>query len=280
MKLYVPLTRLIRNGAHVSGILLAIEFHDRKWKVVSLVSSGGIFRNPASDVMFVVPALVRKDLIARAGTEIVSSDDAETAARVQILKVLRKFEKMLDASVGAIGRLNMKTLCDRVSSPDPEKWNRMTLPEVVSILCPEEHMSPATSWAVHTMLMRSPLHFVADPLNYFTTQRLYVRPRQHVREIEAIDEMRRAGSFAIDAFVSRAQQVMAASRKRAIESSSQFPSKKVNSHEVFNQHDVTILGFLLHAFLPHRLIQGDPYQNGLSYILKKLAPKVDRINHT
>jgi len=249
------------------------EYIERKWRVITLMSTGELWAPLRDDIMFTVPNLAPADLATRCGTWEIARKETELHARVEILKRLRQIERAVEDAYTILCQSTVDVY-SLVRSPNTEEWSTTTVAEVARIFSPKPTL--VSTFATHKYLMNRPLAYVAHH-DYRSTHSFDVRPQSHIDQIETIRTWSRLSNGPIDTFVSSARPVMALNKKIYTESYGDLPTQRQAEHS-WTGDDAVILAFLLNSLRPYRSIQADPYSLGQSAILKKIDPHRPFVN--
>ena len=253
----------------IHGVVLGSELKEQKWSIVTLVSTGETWTHAKDDIAFVIPAHVPNDLAARCGTSESARTHKELMARVEVLRRIRDVEKAVENAYNTVGR-SIHTVYPQVKSPHADEWSKVTVAQAVQLFQPAVEPSLMIAFAIHKHLMRLNKEFVPDYYSYRTSQLFNVRPETHVDTIKKVVEMSRTKDGSIDAFSRRVREVTASNRARALESWSEPPSQQQVDGSAFTADDRVIIDFLQQSVRARPASQADPYELGLSAIIKKL----------
>jgi hypothetical protein len=182
---------------------------------------------------------------------------------------MQQLEQALAEVRGGLG----DTLTDAYSkfrSSDPNKWEQVTVAEMANIVAPNRPLDFLTRFAIHKYLMNRSTEFVADALRYRTSQMFHVRPKSQVDRLAKVRQFAHQPKGLIQAFATRAREVIAENRKRAKESWAEHHSEHPRNREVFMSEDRIIIDFLRDSFRTVRTTQQDPYRVPVSTIVKAI----------
>lgn len=240
---------------------------DRRWRFVTLTSSGEIWFPVREDIMFTLPSLVPPDLAERCGITEIAEGESNIHARVEVLKRLKHMEKVVEQTYAVWGE-KAPYAYDAVKDKDPSKWARTTVGDVADRVLPNANL--IAIFVTHKFLMNNPIHFVAHPY-YHTFPAFHVRPQSHVEELQTIKEWIRQRNGPIQAFANKAQTIIEKNQRSHEQWPVGTPSRAVGDHS-WTSKDKVILSFLLRSLRPYRSTQSDPYSLGRSAILKAIHP--------
>lgn len=256
-----------RNNVALYGIVLGEEFHIDVWRLVCLSSTGEVWRPLKHDAMFVVPAAASRDLVARATTSVITSHPSEVSARVELLKILRDFERATTPLFNSLEHIITRTLWEKAAQEDT--WASITLADAVGILQPNR-TGVVPTFAVHKQLMARSLQFEADQM-YQHNKVVHVRPKSHVATLHKVMSWIREGETGpLGAFVGRAKPFMEKNRTRLRERWGEKPSAEPfgEGDLPWTEDDYAVVDFLKHSLRQTRSTQTDPYVVGVLGILK------------
>lgn len=258
-----------RGLTSASGIVLGHALVDNRNYILSLSLSGDIITHYAADVFFEIPQMVPRDLAERAGIAPSPTRRTEISARVEILKRLRELEHRVAQSYCAIGSRNI-ALYPLVRSPSSNEWSTVTVSQAAKLISDPENMNHYNLLATHRYLMNHTVEFVPHFTSHRTVQVWDVRPHSHVNKLVVVRDLIHQSSPAIESFVSKARSIMAANRKRAMESWSESPTLELDTDIRYTQEDRLIVDVLHHSLHRRRHVRADPYSLVVTAILKKL----------
>jgi hypothetical protein len=258
----------LRNEICAHGVVIGEIQVDRRWKYVTLTSSGEIWLPVREDILFTIPALVPAELAARCGETEIAEGEVNIHARVEVLKRLKYIEKAVEDAY-AICSHPSPEVYDAVKHRNPSRWARTTVAEVASLFFPEPNL--IAIFATHKFLMNRPMQFVAHP-HYHSVHSFNVRPQMHVDELQMIMSWTRLRDGPIQDFGYKAQAIIQKNKRSPEQSPVGTPSQAQGDHS-WNFKDKLILSFLLRSLRPTRSTQPDPYSLGQSAILKAINSK-------
>lgn len=258
-----------RGLTSASGIVLGHALVDNRNYILTLSLSGDILTHYVADIFFEIPQMVPRDLAERAGITPSPTKSREINARVEILRQLREVERRVVQSYCAIGSRNI-ALYPLVRSPNSKEWSTVTVPQAAQLISDPQNMDYYNLLATHRYLMNHTVEFVPHFTSHRTVQMWAVRPQSHVNKLVAVRDLIHQSSPAIDSFVSKARVIMAANRKRSIESWNEPPTQELNTDVRYTQEDRLIIDVLHQSLHRRRHIRGDPYSLVVATILKKL----------
>ena len=241
---------------------------DNRNYILSLSLSGDILTHYVTDVFFEIPQMVPRDLAGRAGITSSPTRKTEISARVEILRRLREVERRVAQSYCAIGSRNV-ALYPFVRSPSSDEWSTVTVPQAAKLISDPKNLDYYNLLATHRYLMNHTVEFVPHFTSHRTAQVWAVRPQSHVNKLVAVRDLIHQSSPAIDSFVSKSRSIMAANRKRSIESWNESPTQELNTDIRYTQEDRLIIDVLRHSLHRRRHIRADPYSPVVTTILKK-----------
>lgn len=258
----------VRNEISSHGVVLGEQLEDKRWRVITLMSSGEIWDPMKEDIMFSVPAVATSDLVSRCGLGLVATKKTELNARVAVLKLIREVETTIEEATKRLHRTG-DTIFSVVAASDPHKWETTTVEDVARLISSKPDL--ITVFATHKYLMNRPNYYVAQQA-YHTTHKISVRPKADVEELDTILSWSRTKDGPIDSFAAKAREVIELNKRNYTDSHAEPPTRLPALH-TWSKDDSIIIAFLLHSLRPHRTTQGDPYSIGQSAILRRLDPK-------
>ena len=229
-----------------------------------LMSSGEIWSPNVHDIHFALPPIAPGDLARRCGTDLITTDEGQQNARVQMLRRIRLVEKTLENKFHIVSA-SSHDLYENLRHPDPVKWGGTTVREVTKALRLNGLLS---EFAVHKFLMNNPINYVAEP-GYSTSQKFKVFPKAHVEDLEAVEAWMKWEGSPLAAFAEKARGIVVANREKLRLGFTSAPSWRPAQHE-WDQNDRTILRVLMNALRFQRSSQSDPYVIPVSAILKSV----------
>ncbi|KAF8896467.1 hypothetical protein BD779DRAFT_1496070 [Infundibulicybe gibba] len=159
-----------RNELSCHGMVLTEKYVDRRWHVVTLMSSGELWSPIRDDIMFSIPGLASHDLVLRCGTSEVATKTTEINARVEVLKRLQVIEKSVEDGYNYIYQRNID-IYGQLKSSDPLKWSSTTVEDVARLISP--NITTNSVFSAHKYLMNNSMHFVAHhPTELVTTRKV------------------------------------------------------------------------------------------------------------
>lgn len=258
-----------RNGVIGHGVVTTTRMQDGREKVVCIVSFGEIWENLPEDILFSIPNFVDPIITARCGSATIAENDHQIAARVKVLKQLRSLENQLEQEYFSItGHLG--NVYHKVRSSDPNEWAQVTTMEVVNMIAEGKPPSLIRTLAVHQHLMRRSAEFVASSTQFRATNTFWVRPKAHLDEIQAVEQMIKKGDE-LGEFIAKAQKIIAENRAKTELTLSEPPRQESVDRTPFNRNDLRIIRFLQNSIRTKRSIQLDPYIIPTSILMKKLG---------
>ncbi|KAI0705779.1 RNB-domain-containing protein [Cerioporus squamosus] len=271
------LVEIRRSIKPIRGVVLFSVLYKRRWTVQTLVSNGEIWQHSEHDVTFEIPGFIPKKLADKCGLFEVAQSETEIAARVDILKRLRTFEKRFEYDYLLIPELARSTsFYERVAHPDGKTWTQITTRQAAEMLLGKKSTLTADDlFSVQSYLMDQGDLFVSEARRFLQTQLFWVRPRQEVEDFQTVHRLIVNKSSALDAFVSKARAIVVNSRQRALDSFNEPPSRQPLDGLQWAAEDRTIMRFLVASMQNRRIIQSDPYDIPLAHILKKLELYTD-----
>lgn len=258
-----------RGLTSASGIVLGHALVDNRNYILSLSLSGDILRHYVADIFFEIPQMIPRDLAERAGITPSPTKRTEIGARVEILRRLREVERRVVQSYCAIGSRNI-ALYPLVRSPNSDEWSTVTVSRAAGLISNPQNTDYYDLLATHRYLMNHAIEFVPHFTSHRTVQVWVVRPQSHVNKLVAVRDLIHQSSPAIDSFVSKARVIMAANRKRSIESWNEPPTQEPNIDVRYTKEDRLIIDVLHHSLHRRHHIRADPYSPVVTTILKKL----------
>ena len=220
--------------------------------------------------MFDLPSIVSQDLALRCGMQIYGENKVEINARVELLRRIRQLELAMAEVRNGLGR-TLSSLYLKVRSPNPDEWTQITITEAAKIIAPDAPLDFLTLFAVHKYMMDHPKEFVADSVQYRSTQTFHLRPKSHVDRLEKVLVFAHQEDGPIQAFAPRARKIIDENRQRAKKSWAEPHSEHPRDREVFTPEDGIIIDFLRDTMRAARYIQGNPYTVSVSKIVKTIG---------
>ncbi|KAI0749436.1 RNB-domain-containing protein [Daedaleopsis nitida] len=244
----------------------------RQWIIHALSSGGEIWAASEHDVTFQIPNFINKKLVEQCGMFADVDHESQSAARVEVLKKLRTFEKRLEYDYHLIPeKVRHISLYDLVAHPDPTKWGMVTTREAAEkLLGPQTAYSDQELFAIQSYLFDTEELYVSTARRFLQKQAFMVRPRQEVEDLRLVSRMVLHEDPAIDQFVSKARKVIMEARQRALDSWTEPPTKAPLDGPQWTEKDRAILRFFTASLQNRRIIQTDPYMVPVAQILKKL----------
>ncbi|KAI0956080.1 hypothetical protein AcV7_006584 [Taiwanofungus camphoratus] len=265
------LVEIRRNQTVAHGIVLYSETRSGKWIVYTLVSTGEIWPHAEADVMFAVASFTPLDLTSRCGIEPIPVNEHEIAARVQVLKQLRKFELAVEREYPIVSR-SLRPLYEASKSSNLNGWSKISTNQAAKYIDPDSESIPTIrKFVVHKYLFQQHMHFIAEPTDFLAKETFWVRPQQHLDDLKEVERMIVRRDSRIGDFVEKAKHIIAAAREREQGTWKDAPSIQKNNDFKFTSDDLTILRFMQCAFRPSRTTQQDPYIFLQSFILKQIG---------
>ncbi|KAI0359994.1 RNB-domain-containing protein [Trametes cingulata] len=266
------LVEVRRNAVRSLGVVLYTVLLDRIWTVYTLTDRGELWSHFEHDVQFQMPNFVDKDLIESCGMFDSASSEEEIDARVEIMKRLRDFQKQLETELHHVAqRARLLKYYDMVSHPDGKTWRTVTIQETAETLSEGQTVTPLKFLAAQTYLMENGMYFLAEQRRFLMKQRFWVRPRQDIEVINAVQKMTLDCDPALDAFAEKARAIVIAHKQRLQESASEPPSRHPAEDVQLTETDKLIIRFLFASLRASRHIQEDPYAVSYSQLLKKVG---------
>ncbi|RDX57447.1 RNB-domain-containing protein [Lentinus brumalis] len=267
------LVEIRRSAVPMRGVVLYSILYKRKWTIQTLTSHGEIWQHDEHDVTFRIPGFVHKTLAEKCGMFEDARSETEMAARVDILKRLRTFEKRFEYDCHLIPELaRSMSFYERVAHPDGKSWSQVTTRQAAEMLLGKKAtLTTDDLFAVQSYLIDQGDLFVSEARRFLQTQLFWVRPRQEVEDVRSVHRLILHKSPALDAFISKARNVVQDSRQRAVDSFNEPPSRQPLDGLHWTAEDKAIMRFLVASMQNRRIIQTDPYAIPLAHILKKLG---------
>ncbi|KAI9000610.1 RNB-domain-containing protein [Trametes punicea] len=267
------LVEIRRSNIRAIGIVLYTILSEGVWKVHSLTSRGEVWAHLEQDVQFQIPNFVSRELAEDCGMQDGATTEAELNARVAIMKRVRDFEKRFEYDLHTVQeKARAIDFYNKVCHPDSTTWVDITVPEVAKKLIEgRRDFTPVELFAVQSYLMDHGYHYVVDSRRFLQTQRFWVRPRSEIETIKTVHQMCLSNDPAVDAFAEKTRELVFASRKRAVESWHEPPSRHPLSSVQFTEKDKAILRLLVMSLRARRLLQADPFISPVAHILKKVG---------
>ncbi|KAG6910829.1 hypothetical protein DXG01_007144 [Tephrocybe rancida] len=255
-----------RNGVVSYGIVLEeYIIASKRRKMATLMSTGEIWYPGRQDVLYTLPNFVSAEQVIRCGTETLNVTKSEKNARVEVLRRLQELERTSEVMYNIVAQ-KCRTVYDQVKSSDPDAWATTTVFKIAKLVT--DKSDDMTLFALHKYLLDHPLHFIVHH-SYEFTRMLHVRPQSHVDDITTVKEWTRRRDSPIAPFVIKAKEIMPVLEQIQLSSSAEPPSYQRSNHE-WSDTDQTILRFLQRSLRQTRTNQADPYDLGISHILKQL----------
>ena len=246
---------------------------DRTARYSVLVSTGELTHVNAESVTAVVPAFIPQELVTRCGNTYPAANPIEHSARVEVLKRLQRLSIKLEHAVNFLTGTG-PNFYKVFSSGDPEKWGTVTVKEATKLWANEPN-NAIFHLATNAHLLSQSLSF--RPAEDFTVSGQFeVRPQAHVDRILKVREWLNQRDSPVDAFARKAQGVLEKNAPAVIQSlrALQEPSSVPVDH-TWTEDDLTLIKFILSSLTPHKSYYSDPYDLGVSTIVKKIVPGVD-----
>ncbi|KAI0368692.1 RNB-domain-containing protein [Pilatotrama ljubarskyi] len=261
-----------RNTVRSLGVVLFTLLLNRVWTVYTLTDRGEIWPHYEHDVQFQIPNFVSKDLAEACGMFEVATSEQEMEARVEVVKRLRDFQMRLETDLHHISqRARLLKFYDMVCHPDHKTWKTVTIQEAAAVLSDGQPITPMKLLATQTYLMDNGLYFLAELRRFLTKQRFWIRPRDDVEVIQAVQKMTLEGDPALDSFAEKARAIAIAQRRRTQETANEPPSRHPARDVELTETDMQIIRFLHASLRATRHIQEDPYAVPFSQLLKKIG---------
>ncbi|KAF5376195.1 hypothetical protein D9757_009329 [Collybiopsis confluens] len=264
---------LRRASIATNAVVLGYDYIDRKQSFISLTTSGEVWAHTADDVLFDVPNFVSANLASRCGSGSVASDNAELAARVEVLKNLRVIQKDCEDAINVVASRGLDVYGTVRRKDDETKWGETSVSEVARLLLPNRQPTLAHIFAAHKYLASNPLRFVISH-DYGTSKRFDVRPLADVKRYQLLNKWTREGDEErrIEAFIQKAKEILKQTRTK---SRLGAPTKEINPNHTWSPSDVQILTFLVQSLRPQYRSQQDPFFPIVQAILKRIYEGVD-----
>ncbi|OSD06446.1 RNB-domain-containing protein [Trametes coccinea BRFM310] len=265
------LVEIRRNGTRFMAVVLYTLLIDGTWLVHSLASEGVVWMHREQDVQFQLPEFVSKKLAEQCGIAEHTESEQELDARVQICRRLRSFEKRFEYDVNKVfEKARVIDFYDQVCLPDA--WVDITVDEAAKkLLEGRPHITPTEKLAVQTYLLDCGPEFVVSNRRFLETQKIHVRPRCDIENIQAIRHMCITHHPVIDAFAEKARALILEYRRREVESWQETPSRHPLEGVEFTEVEKSILRFLVSSIPVTRAIQADFHLTPVAHILKKVG---------
>lgn len=270
-KYEVPLIVRRDSGPPTHGVILNMFTKGNHWYAATLTTTGAIYTLRVSDFTFVIPGFVSPDLSIRCRVDDEDSLDAHArAARLQVLKRARDFERAVEDVTNSLGT-SIVNLYPQVRAESSDAWSRITTIEAARLLVPQPKSPIMTLLAVQKHLLKRDLEFVA-PLNFHRQDASFdVRPQSHAENLQVVKSWIREKSTVIDAFAFKARRLIERSCALAAESADEPPSEPIPSGLLFSRSDWAIVSLLLRSLRRSRHIQTDPYAVHVPAIVKAVG---------
>ncbi|KAH9856581.1 RNB-domain-containing protein [Lenzites betulinus] len=259
-----------RNGISAFGVVIFTLLLDRRWLVHSITSRGELWAHQEHDVQYQIEDFASKSLMEKCGILAEPDNGEQMDARVEVLKLLRSFEKRFEVAIhSAVEKARALDFYNLVAHEDPKTWGQITIQEAAEKLFSSRSVTPMEKLATQTYLMEDGVHYLATQRRYLKKQIFWVRPREEVEVIEAVHRLSLANDPALDTFAAKARALVLASRQRAKESFGEPPSRHPVEGLELSENDKIILKFLRASLQVMRHIQIDPFTVPLAQIIKK-----------
>lgn len=238
-------------------------------ETITLTTLGEVWQVKEDDILFVIPGFIPRDMISRCGVDKLPTDSKQKAARVEVLRRVREFERAVENAHNAMAQ-QIPQIYEQTRHKDPEQWSQLSIVDAVKRIDYEAVAPIIKTICVHRHLMSRPVEFVAHPLYYRSTQKFEIRPQADVDKLAQVVKMLREKDPAVEAFASKAREVIIASRRRAAVSYHELPQRGSQHPEIaFQGTDRLFVDFILLA-LRKMTAQEEPFRVPLATLVKKI----------
>ncbi|THH11791.1 hypothetical protein EW145_g415 [Phellinidium pouzarii] len=261
---FVELRR--NNTVTYAVVLQNIENIGYNTDTQSISINGDVIIHRSTDVMFAVPNFADAFLVKRCGFELMHTTPHELAARLKILKLARDFERALESESSRLGRL-MRDVHPQVCSLD--EWGHVTTMQIARMLEDTPNIPIVTLFAVHKQLMSHSDEFVAHPVKHRFLHTFSVRPLSHLKSLSTVQEWVRQKSPIIHKFQDKAKQLIDQSRKLAVDSIGERPSRAdIALSILFSSKEQELINLLKLSLFEGRKTQSSNFENIAPTIIK------------
>ncbi|CCM04254.1 uncharacterized protein FIBRA_06421 [Fibroporia radiculosa] len=260
-----------RSEITAHGVVLFDIPIEGQWVVHTLTSGGEVWAHGEQDVMFAVSEFVPIDLIKRCGVNLVVQSDAETYARVEVLRRLRGLVVAQERKLVELF-YPLRQIYEHFKHRDPKQWSEITTDRAARFLDPNSQTpSVVTMFAVHSYLFARYRQFVADRMNFLTTRAFWIRPQQDVDDISAVDSMVLDKDPRLESFIQKAKRLIAAAKLRTLKTWRQPMSYEQDLENKFTPDDMRIIRYMQSTLRQQRTIQANAYIVSLATIMKRIG---------
>ncbi|KAF9448647.1 RNB-domain-containing protein [Macrolepiota fuliginosa MF-IS2] len=252
-----------RNDLLQEGIVIGSGFMDRQWKLAVITKDGEQWLPLKDDVFFSIPSIISSDLATRCGIQPVPETPTQLNARVEVLKRFRKVEREVENAMVDLSR-KLVSVYEAVRAKDPDAWAEVTVSEIAKMFY--KNPTAIEIFATHKLLMNNSARFVAAAA-YQANQILRIRPLNHVKDLNQVQEWVRGRDPVVKEFLTKAKKVAKVQKTLTESSVKEGPSSEPAKHS-WTEADKTIIRFLVASLRHGRSIQPDPYTVSLGSILK------------
>ncbi|KAI0319199.1 hypothetical protein OF83DRAFT_1240972 [Amylostereum chailletii] len=262
------LIQVRRSGNVYMAVLLDAKDTGKGSRIHALSNMGRICVNMKEDIVFALPDFIDAGHVARIGLQDAPLTEKELMARVAATKKMQDFARTQEIAYNR--HIHFFTnFHDRVRSPDPEKWAKISVADAIKMTGESPCNSAFLHLAVQDHLMARPHEFIAHPSSYLTAQFFHVRPRSQVDRINAVVDMVRNNDKRLKEFAIRARHTILELRKRSTTGHGP-PSSTPAPDLAFNDVDHLIIRFMVDAFQQMRSFQVDPYATLVCSFIKSV----------
>lgn len=242
-------------------------------QVVTLLSNGGIIGHRSADITFIIPGFVDDRTIARCGkvesAEVVKLSEPEIAARIEVLKRIKEFEKVLDLDSHDIA-LRVEKALQEIHSADSTSWETVSTAEIASRISDSKPPSVITALGVHKYLVEKYKQYVAPGSSFLFSQTFLVRPKAMIDNLNYVDRLVARRDPRINSFLEKAREIIA-SRPRSSPSTSSEITVVPHPKITFSEDDMAIIEFMRNFLRVKRSIQTDPHKSSVYTIMRWLG---------
>lgn len=265
------------------GVVLGFQQIERSLTAVVLDPTGKIMTTRLTDISFAYPSFVPIGVAAQAGLENIPETEQQIAARVAILKKLRKLLAATSrASVDIMQRGDL--LYGAFASKESEQWGRMTLDDALRfVFGADKPLRMHHSIAMKTYLLESPEQFLVDAAmpSLLQSRTYFLRPKSSLENLRAVSGWIDKRDARVDLFTEKANKIIEKRRQASPSLYSERGSPAGTdtpaavefdcAHELaFSHDDREIIRFLRASMVRQRFIQKDPYAAFVPSIIKRI----------
>jgi exoribonuclease II len=244
--------------------------------VATLASNGEVWSHLQDDVMFAISNFI--DPIAaeqcmsnkNPGEESSSSPDSwmsphTLAARVKVLKELRRYEKQVETHYHIMA-MRIQRVLEDMPWAKSDSWAEITTTDVAEAVGARSSLE---RFCVHKFLMSRHERFIAHSIDFLSAQRFWVRPLAQVEDLKTISQMLARDDPALHGFYEKARDLVQA--HRAGPSYPTTLSSAPITSVSWTPAEQTIIRFLQAFIRSTRTTQKDPYVIPVATLIKRLG---------